>query len=137
MEKIYQKKYLKYKKKYLNFLNQIGGKPFHIKFVNAITGAITGANFIIDAHIYDVEFPKDLQPNHHDKRNNYVAMITFAYNNDNYSLSWNLAPKDYSNVDQYLILEKYKNDNKETIITTAITKFKETYRHLQPEKSWR
>jgi hypothetical protein len=135
MEKIYQKKYLKYKKKYLNFLNQIGGRPFNINFLNAGTN-MTDAEFIIDAYIYDENYPVDLQPRHHDKSNKYVATITFAYNNDKYFLRWNLEPK-VINKEQFHILQKYKSDNEETIITTAITKFKETYKHLRPDKSWR
>jgi hypothetical protein len=141
----YQKKYLKYKNKYLFVKNQIGG--LNAVAIDAISRS-TPEKFVIDIQIYDT-LPPELTIQHFDKSNKYVALVTFQNDNETYVIDWNIKV----NIDLSLNVEpgseedikikrffdveaNYIKNNEEKIITSAIIKFKQTYPSFQPGKKW-
>jgi hypothetical protein len=133
---MYYKKYLKYKQKYLDLKEQIGGNKFTATVIRNTMQGHHSKMFVIDVHIHG-KFPKELKTKHHDKTLNYVAFVAFVHQNEKCDLVWNLEVKDFENDTHYDILEKYKETNQEEIINLAIQEFKMAFPTYQPEKTWK
>ena len=141
----YQKKYLKYKNKYLFVKNQIGG-------LNAVAidtmGSSTPEKFTIDIRIYDT-FPPELKTKHFLKSFNYVANVSFQNNIKTCVITWNIEvnidfslkvepgnEEDIKRKRFFDVLANYKDNNEKKFIAEAIEKFKQTYPSFQPGKKW-
>jgi len=140
---LYQKKYLKYKEKYLKLKHQIGGNNFRCQVLDLLPfgQASTSERFMVDIRVYDKRpIPLELEIKHSDKTLNYVAFVHFNNEFPLHRIKWNLIfkhDKDQKILNRNAdIFDKYEDDNRDEIIRTAIAEFKKTYPSFQPEKTW-
>lgn len=88
--------------------------------------------FLVDIKVY-AQLPSTLTTTHFDKKENYIAFVTFCDSYTRCNVSWNIKSKDPNDFDSdYYYKEQYEGP----IIDLAIDTFKKRFAY-QSEKTWK